>query len=153
MVRDSWCGATLVVAEQIKMRLQLCGVISDSKKVTPYINILLDINPDCARVGDAMTQNTQEDRMLHEKNQAIMMLDSKPSEVVRYAWPGGYPVFYVTNDGGALCPGCVQDELEQCCDPDAHGWHVVAHDANWENPDLYCDHCSERIESAYAEQD
>lgn len=21
-----------------------------------------------------------------------------------YAWPGGYPLFYVTSDGAALCP-------------------------------------------------
>ena len=34
-----------------------------------------------------------------------------------------------------------------------NGWQVTAHDANWENPDLYCDHCSSRIESAYAEDE
>jgi hypothetical protein len=30
---------------------------------------------------------------------------------------------------------------------------VEALDVNWENPDLYCDHCGARIESAYAEVD
>jgi hypothetical protein len=29
----------------------------------------------------------------------------------------------------------------------------VALEANWEDPDLFCDHCGDRIESAYAESD
>jgi hypothetical protein len=28
---------------------------------------------------------------------------------------------------------------------------VEALDVNWEDPDLFCDHCGNRIESAYAE--
>jgi hypothetical protein len=31
------------------------------------------------------------------------------------------------------------------------GWRVDAFDINWESPDLYCDHCSKPIESAYGE--
>jgi hypothetical protein len=27
----------------------------------------------------------------------------------------------------------------------------VALEVNWENPELFCDHCGNRIESAYAE--
>jgi hypothetical protein len=27
-------------------------------------------------------------------------------------------------------------------------WHL---EVNWEDPDLFCDHCGARIESAYAE--
>jgi hypothetical protein len=32
-------------------------------------------------------------------------------------------------------------------------WQVVAYDVNWEDASLYCEHTSERIESAYAEPD
>jgi hypothetical protein len=95
------------------------------------------------------------------QNEHILMLnpDTYPGEVVRFAWPGGYPVFYLTADSGVLCPECVQEDLSetQCngehatCDPSNPGFYVVAHGVNWEDPELYCDHCSERIESAYAE--
>lgn len=57
---------------------------------------------------------------------------------------GGYPLFYVTK-GSCLCPDCATDNDQN--DP------IVAADVNWENPDLYCDECSARIESAYAEND
>ena len=81
-----------------------------------------------------------------EKNNAILMTGNK---VTRFAWPGGYPVFYVTHDSGVLCPGCVEENREQCSDPYDHGWFVIGHDVNWEDPQLHCDHCGNHIESAY----
>ena len=71
--------------------------------------------------------------------------------VAKYSSPGGYPILYVCDDGGVLCADCVADEIDQCCDPYSGGFYVTGHDANWEDPSLFCDHCSERIESAYAE--
>ena len=70
-----------------------------------------------------------------------------------YAWPGGYPVYFVTNGGCALS---FKSVLSRLClelasvaegDPD----RIVAVDVNWEDSYLYCDHSGERIESAYAE--
>lgn len=72
----------------------------------------------------------------------------------RYAWPGGYPLYYTTADCGVLCPLCVDAEAEVIAEADATNdeqWRIVAVDVNWEDPRLYCDHCDERIESAYAE--
>lgn len=74
----------------------------------------------------------------------------------RYAWPGGYPLFAFTSDGAALCLGCCRGQYriirEAQRSADRHsGWNVSGVDVNWENAGLYCDHCSERIESAYAE--
>ena len=85
-----------------------------------------------------------------EKNNAILLTGA---EVTRFAWPGGYPVFYVTHDSGVLCPKCVDENFDQCCAPEDHGWFVTGHDTNWEDPHLYCDHCNSRIESAYAEEE
>lgn len=73
-----------------------------------------------------------------------------------YAWPGGYPLFFVTRDCAALCHQCARKEgarvtssiREQCND----GWQVVAQDVNWEDCELYCDHCGKAIESAYGER-
>jgi hypothetical protein len=69
-----------------------------------------------------------------------------------YAWPGGYPLFAVTSDGGCLCSKCCKTEAKQIgstCGND--GWQIVAIDVNWEDENLPCDHCGELIESAYGE--
>ena len=69
-----------------------------------------------------------------------------------YAWPGGYPLFAITDDGAAICAKCCGTELENIdTSTRGDGWRVIASDVNWEDGELYCDHCSERIESAYAE--
>jgi hypothetical protein len=73
-----------------------------------------------------------------------------------YAWPGGYPMYFVTSDGAALSFKAVRKEWRYIVD--AHlrddkrcGWHIAGADINWEDPDLFCDHTGERIESAYAD--
>ena len=74
-----------------------------------------------------------------------------------YSWPGGYPKALITADGGCLCADCTRKEWTQIAaesfDNTNNGFRVAGIDVNWENPDLYCDHCSERIESAYAEEE
>lgn len=74
----------------------------------------------------------------------------------RYTSLGSYPIFYATSDGAALCPGCAKEERAQIClailtSDTRGGWHVFGYDVNWQDPDFYCGHCNERIESAYAE--
>ena len=65
-----------------------------------------------------------------------------------YAWPGGYPIFYLCADNGVLCPVCANknQHLDNADDPQ---WHVVAMDINWEDEDMRCDNCNEHIQSAY----
>lgn len=45
-----------------------------------------------------------------------------------YAWPGGYPIYYVTRDGGVLCPDCVRKNWSQVVYDHLHkcntGWRV-----------------------------
>jgi hypothetical protein len=70
-----------------------------------------------------------------------------------YAWPGGYPLFFVTDDGEALSFASASVEANQIRDSIAtntsDGWRVVAVEVNWEDEDLRCSHSSEIIESAY----
>jgi hypothetical protein len=76
--------------------------------------------------------------------------------VVSYAWPGGYPVFYICADGGCLCPTCVGDhlpEIGQAGDYRDDQWNIVGGNINYEDPCMFCDHCGNRIESAYAEDE
>ena len=79
-----------------------------------------------------------------------------------YAWPGGYPLFAIMDDGGALCVKCLKSEFaliaRSTIQSHNHswpvdGWSVHGIDTNWEDPALYCDNCNKRIESAYAEDD
>ena len=71
-----------------------------------------------------------------------------------YAWPGGYPLYFITSDGEALSFEAAKQErrsiLEALRDHDNSGWRVVDVDVNWEDGDLYCAHTGDRIESAYA---
>ena len=57
----------------------------------------------------------------------------------KYSSVGSYPLFYV-HKGHVLCAQCASEQ-------DGN----VQQEANWEDADLYCDECGERIESAYAE--
>lgn len=72
-----------------------------------------------------------------------------------YAWPGGYPRFFITSDGAALSYAAAkaeQENIESSIAEDCRdGWRVVACDVNWEDSDLTCDHTGERIESAYGD--
>ena len=68
----------------------------------------------------------------------------------RYAWPGGYPLFAVTDDGAALCPDCCKTEYRQIAESiPGDGWHTIRIDINYEDDDLFCDHCSNQIKYAY----
>jgi hypothetical protein len=68
-----------------------------------------------------------------------------------HAWPGGYALGYTTDDGCALCPGCVRDNLcaitaairEEMND----GWLVdgLFSNAELDEPET-CAHCGEAIE-------
>ena len=66
---------------------------------------------------------------------------------VKFTSVGGYPIFYVSRCNGVLCPQCALNIERR----DAGA--IVATDANWENPTMYCDDCQDRIESAYAESE
>ncbi len=72
----------------------------------------------------------------------------------RWAWPGGYPLYYLCADGGVLCSKCANTEIKLTSDPDADTqWKIVDVDINWEDNHLICDHCGECCESAYGEPD
>lgn len=67
-----------------------------------------------------------------------------------FAWPGGYPRYAVTSDGGCLCHRCCKTERDQIgTTTGSDGWNVVWLAINYEDGDLACDHCSEEIVAAY----
>lgn len=72
-----------------------------------------------------------------------------------YAWPGGYPCYFITADGAALSFTAARLERRNilqalACNDTQSGWRVTGLDINWEDADLVCDHTGEPIPSAYA---
>lgn len=65
------------------------------------------------------------------------------------AFPGGYPLYYLTGDCETLCPKCVNDNLSLCVDGIDDSWKVTHYDINWECTDMQCANCYSQIESAY----
>jgi len=83
--------------------------------------------------------------------------DGKPGSLLPFfAWPGGYPIYYLDGDNCVLCPECAENAVREYYeDPEGvfENELPVAYDTNYEDPMLICEGCNERIESAYAEDD
>tara|TARA_R110000787_G_scaffold255086_1_gene360430 strand:- start:3259 stop:3519 length:261 start_codon:yes stop_codon:yes gene_type:complete len=78
----------------------------------------------------------------------------KVKEAIRqpYAFPGAYPVFAVTTDGGALCCTCLRTEFKNICysvnEELDDGFRVQDVVINYE-AEILCDNCGNEIEKAY----
>lgn len=79
-----------------------------------------------------------------------------------FAWPGGYPLYFVTSDGAALSFAAALDNraliVGAIADAETYrhensGWRVIGCDVNWNDAALYCCDTGKRIESAYAEEE
>lgn len=74
-----------------------------------------------------------------------------------YAFPGGYPKYFVTKDGGVLSFEAAKENKDEIISAMKDGyddqWLVVGVDINWEDSDLYCDHTNKKIECAYCEDE
>ena len=83
-----------------------------------------------------------------------------------FAFPGGYPKYWVTKDGSCLCYKCLAPHkalggkalhvnpsaIDALDNPNSDTqWEVVGCDINWEDTWLVCEECSKRIPSAYCE--
>lgn len=74
-----------------------------------------------------------------------------------YAWPGGYPMFFLADDCEALCFDCVKSNYRIISHSTRHkmhdGWQLIRAEINWEDDSLTCAHCDKRIESAYSDNE
>lgn len=80
-----------------------------------------------------------------------------------YAWPGGYPLFFLLSDGETLGFQAAIDNAEEIRwaieNPDTKwnwngrnsGWRVDAVAINWEDEFMVCCHDGDPIPSAYGE--
>ena len=73
-----------------------------------------------------------------------------------YAWPGGYPVYPIMDDGALLCIECARKEFKTILDSTRKetrdGWQCTGSTILWEGVE-YCAHCSKQLEPAYGEEE
>lgn len=62
-----------------------------------------------------------------------------------FAWPGGYPLYYLDGENSTLCPKCANESA----DDEIENFRPVACGVHWEGEPITCDQCSAEIESAY----
>jgi hypothetical protein len=77
-----------------------------------------------------------------------------------YAWPGGYPVYFILSDGEALSFKAAKEVKRELLEAlrdkatnnyPAEDWLPVALEINFEDTELYCSHTNELIECAYGD--
>jgi hypothetical protein len=76
----------------------------------------------------------------------------------QYAWPGGYQLYFITDDGATLSFESARENARQIiaalnAGDKRGGWHVAACDINYEDSDLVCDHSGRPIPSAYGDDE
>lgn len=90
----------------------------------------------------------------------VQLLNSNGDELketVFYAWPGGYPVYYISSDEEILCPTCADKAYRNSKSLDDQ--HIIDIDrsytaaVHYEGADIICDECNAGIESAYGDPD
>lgn len=69
-----------------------------------------------------------------------------------FAWPGGYPIYYVMRDCEVVCPACANKLIREIDFAMKHrdnkAMEIDAMSVNYED-DLQCVECHEQIPSAY----
>ena len=71
-----------------------------------------------------------------------------------YAWPGGYPLYFLARDGSVLSFAAVRGEFRQVLRAQRHPgtdcwWEIDAACINWEDESLFCAHTGQPIPCAY----
>lgn len=92
-------------------------------------------------------------------NKITQLLADNGGKFIAYAWPGGYPVYYVTADNSVICPSCANGNLELTTAKPAdmenydRQWAIVDYDVNYEDVFCQCDNCNKYIDPAYITDD
>lgn len=78
----------------------------------------------------------------------------KSGKLPAIAWPGGYSVLYLADDGGTFCAACANGENDSDASADAEpssGWRIVGGYVHWEGAPEYCAHCHAELQSEYGD--
>jgi len=100
----------------------------------------------CVRRGDRAGTLLRRCDVAHNETPKVSEIRLESGVLPKYAFPGGYPLYYLDAEGNILCAECARSN-------DDYTASLVDYAVNYEDAFLYCDHCSTRIESAYAEDE
>ena len=91
--------------------------------------------------ASAYLDQVEHETAIYRRNEVLRALQAvdENGKLTAYAWPGGYPIVYLTREGDELCADCAQD------DETVTGFYVLE-----EGPAVYCEepHCGKEIGSA-----
>jgi hypothetical protein len=77
----------------------------------------------------------------------------KQLRIGQFAWPGGYQLCFITDDGCALSFEAVRDNLRSVFHSMHNkindGWRITGCEVNWEDENLLCSHTGKQIPCAY----
>jgi hypothetical protein len=106
------------------------------------------------RLDDMTMMEVEKDKQRPDRTKLCASL-SVEEELPAYAWPGGYPLVYLCEDNGSLCPDCANGkngaETLGIDARDDKDWNVVSFYVHYEGPPVICDHCNAEVESAYGD--
>lgn len=72
-----------------------------------------------------------------------------------FAWPGGYPKFALMGDCEPICHNCAEENYRRIVSDILQGYdksfQIIGVDINWEDEDMICCNCNNKIPSAYGE--
>jgi hypothetical protein len=88
--------------------------------------------------GDTMLTGKERERV-RKQVKGLMRFIKNP-----YAWPGGYEVAMITDDGGLICHRCAGEEklniISSIKSGTSDGWLPFGYGIDYEGP-VHCDHC------------
>lgn len=101
---------------------------------------------DAPRVGGYISRHELVQNAVTGKEGVAHVRDAYRQFFTDYAFPGGYPVMFITDAGDVLCAKCAMRTfiLENT---------DVTAGIHYEGPALQCDECEKEIESAYGDPD
>ena len=90
-------------------------------------------------------------QQLTEIRERADYLNLEDRSLPTFAWPGGYPIFYLDAGGEILCADCATIMLDDETIDERN--LPIDSDVHWEGPSEYCAECRKEIESAYGDPD
>ena len=75
----------------------------------------------------------------------------KTGKFPAYTDLGLYPIYYIMSDYKPLCAKCANSDAPVHTDPPSDDWRIIDSSVNFEDTELYCVHCGDKIEAAYVD--
>jgi hypothetical protein len=94
----------------------------------------------------------------HHRNSKAIDALQQVKEAIRneYAWPGGYPLSIICNDGAAICPNCAKANWHSIAHDTLKGWRtgwdVAGAQILWEGGNC-CEQCNANLDAYPADEE